>query len=50
MVVDQVFERDAWFGGKKRPNLGSLQLLKEVFNIKTMLKMNANILGNAMAV
>jgi hypothetical protein len=33
MVVDQTFE-----GGRKRPNLGGLQLLKDVLDIKTMLK------------
>jgi len=38
MVIDQAFEGGAWLGGKKRPNLGGLQLLKEVFDIKTMLK------------
>jgi hypothetical protein len=38
MVVHQTFERDAWFSGKKGQNLGGFQLLKEVFDIKTMLK------------
>jgi len=38
MVVDQTFERGAWLGGKKRPNLRSFQLLKEIYDIKTMLK------------
>jgi hypothetical protein len=38
MVVDQTFEGGAWLSGRKRPNLGGLQLLKKVLNIKTMLK------------
>jgi hypothetical protein len=38
MVVDQAFKGGAWLNGKKRSNLGSLQLLKEVLDIKTMLK------------
>jgi hypothetical protein len=38
MVVNQAFEGGAWLGGKKRPNIGSLQLLKEVLDIKSMLK------------
>jgi hypothetical protein len=38
MVVDQAFEGGAWLGGKKVQTLGGLQLLKEVLNIKTMLK------------
>jgi hypothetical protein len=38
MVVDQTFERGAWLSGKKRLNLGGFQLLKEVLDIKTMLK------------
>jgi hypothetical protein len=38
MVVDQTFKGGAWLNDKKKPNLGGLQLLKEVPNIKTMLK------------
>jgi hypothetical protein len=38
MVVDQTFEGGAWLGGKKRSNLGGLRLLKEIINVKIMLK------------
>jgi hypothetical protein len=38
MVVDETFEGSAWFNGRKRPNLEGFQLLKEVIDIKTMLK------------
>jgi hypothetical protein len=37
MVIDQTFEEGAWFGGKKKSNLGGFQLL-QVLNIKTTLK------------
>jgi hypothetical protein len=36
MAIDQTFEGGAWLGGRKRPNLGGLQLLQEVLDIKTM--------------
>jgi hypothetical protein len=38
MVVDKTFERGAWLSGNKRPNMGGLQLLKEVLDVNTMLK------------
>jgi hypothetical protein len=38
MVFNQAFEGNAWLGGRKRPNLGGLQLPKEVPDLKTMLK------------
>jgi hypothetical protein len=38
MVFDQGFEGNAWLGGRKRLNLGDLQLLKKFLNIETMLK------------
>jgi hypothetical protein len=38
MVIDQTFEGGAWLDGRKRPNLGGLQLLQGVLDIKTMPK------------
>jgi len=38
MVIDQTFEGSTWLNGKKRPNMRGLQLLKEIFDIKTMLR------------
>jgi len=36
MAVDQALEGGAWLSGRKSPNLGGLQLLQEVLDIKTM--------------
>jgi hypothetical protein len=38
MVVDEAFDKKCMAWWQKRSNLGGLQLLKKVFNIKTMLK------------
>jgi hypothetical protein len=50
MVVDQSFERGAWFNGKKNPNLKGLQLSKKVFEHQNHAKMNIHILRNVMVV